>query len=87
MPARLTILFLVVILFAPLSGCGQKGPLYIPPTCSPVAADGTVRERTDEDGNVLPPCPREVPEEATDADQMNPEQTNDNDPLNDELDD
>lgn len=49
--------FLVALLFLPLTGCGQKGPLFIPPSCSPVLADGTVRELTDEDGNVLPPCP------------------------------
>ena len=52
-----TSLFLVAILSLPLSGCGQKGPLFIPPSCSPVLADGTVRELTDEDGNLLPPCP------------------------------
>lgn len=86
MTARLTILFLLVILLAPLSGCGQKGPLYIPPTCSPVTADGTVRERTDEDGNVLPPCPREAADEAVDAD-LDAKPMDSNDPLNDEFDD
>lgn len=55
---RATIRFFVVaILSLPLSGCGQKGPLFIPPSCSPVRADGTVRELTNEDGDVLPPCP------------------------------
>lgn len=87
MPARLTILSLLVILLLPLSGCGQKGPLYIPPTCSPVNADGAVRERTDEDGNVLPPCPRETADEAVDADPVDAEQMDSNDQLNDEFDD
>ena len=47
----------IALLFLPLGGCGQKGPLFIPPDCSPVLADGSVREITDADGNVLPPCP------------------------------
>ena len=47
----------IALLFLPLAGCGQKGPLFIPPDCSPVHADGSVREITDADGNVLPPCP------------------------------
>lgn len=52
-----TCIFFVALLFMPLGGCGQKGPLFIPPSCSPVLADGRVRELTDKDGNVLPPCP------------------------------
>lgn len=56
MRAQFTTLLLFFLLFLPLSGCGQKGPLYISPTCSPVAADGQVRELTDENGSILPPC-------------------------------
>ena len=50
-------IFFIALLSLPLGGCGQKGPLFIPPSCSPVLADGTVRELLDADGNVLPPCP------------------------------
>jgi len=82
MPARLTTLLLVFLLFAPLSGCGQKGGLYIPPTCSPVRADGTILQRMDEDGNVLPPCPpAETDEEPGAETESEAEPLDENEPL------
>lgn len=49
--------FLLIAFVVALAGCGQTGPLYLPPTCSPVQANGEIVETLDEDGNVLPPCP------------------------------
>lgn len=58
MPARFRYLFpLCLLLGLALSGCGQKGRLYIPPSCSPVNAEGETRVLIGEDGEPLPPCP------------------------------
>lgn len=46
-----------------VAGCGQTGPLYLPPECSPLRADGSVVETFDEDGELLPPCPADEPED------------------------
>lgn len=59
--------FALVLAFSCLlAACGQTGPLYLPPTCSPVQADGTVVDTFDEDGELLPPCPPPEPDEAWD---------------------
>ena len=57
-----------------LASCGQTGPLYLPPTCSPHAPDGSVVPTRDEDGEVLPPCPPPEP-----GDELLPEEEMEND--------
>lgn len=57
-------LFFGALLALALCACGQKGPLYLPPECSPVRADGSIATILDEDGQPLPPCPVENPESA-----------------------
>lgn len=60
---KFALLTALLLFAAGLSGCGQKGPLYQVPDCSPIAANGAIRTLTDEDGNVLPPCTADKPRE------------------------
>jgi predicted small lipoprotein YifL len=40
---RLILLLLSCVVVAALSGCGQKGPLYLPPPTKPASASSTVK--------------------------------------------